>query len=589
MCPVSVSFSVPDARSQTLIVRSAEPVAYHWLVGSTATQRTQPRWPEMTRISFHGACHSGFGRSCLASRRRGTSRVLPGGTALLPPLLLGATTAPPALLPAPGPVSISFPLPAAPPDAPPAAVTDALNKIGTAFGLSSGKLARADNPETRALAVGWGAALLRECIASPPPTLSELLARLEAVRAGLATELAAAPRVARVDGGAWRMLLSQQPLVEVPGQYEAGLEPAMEQLAVIDRIAPGVTVVRDAASGATQRRFVLLSDSLTRHTFYLNGPSPLRPHASLSVERLSQLLRLLTRRLLRYRETRRRAVTLALPLSMRINDRGVMLCECDPSETSLASVLHAARSAAGLPPLGPALTHQRTLSRGVAPPDEEARRERLRQAYDDACRGVPDDALLRCVRESLPSLVQQWELRRALTAQLGLHALLSYTLQLKALQPGSVVFSRATGAVHLACAADLTAAGAAAEKPLPFRLTRNLQRLATPFGVDGAFSATFSAAAECFASPRKCPLELWLATLAQPEEDGATGAPLPFSPPWGAAPAEAASRMHALSPAELVKKMGKQADVHANLRALVAEATSEEALTRQPPAWQAWL
>ena len=63
MWPVSVSLSVPDARSQILIVRSADPVTNQWLVGSTAMQRTQPRWPEMTRISFHGACHSGAGRS----------------------------------------------------------------------------------------------------------------------------------------------------------------------------------------------------------------------------------------------------------------------------------------------------------------------------------------------------------------------------------------------------------------------------------------------------------------------------------------------------------------------------------------------
>ena len=36
--------------------------------------RTQPRWPEMTRIIFHGACHSGFGTS-RAACRRGISRV----------------------------------------------------------------------------------------------------------------------------------------------------------------------------------------------------------------------------------------------------------------------------------------------------------------------------------------------------------------------------------------------------------------------------------------------------------------------------------------------------------------------------------
>lgn len=60
MWPVSVSFSVPDARSQILIVRSPAPDANHWFPGSMASARTQPRWPDITRMSFHGGCHSGF-------------------------------------------------------------------------------------------------------------------------------------------------------------------------------------------------------------------------------------------------------------------------------------------------------------------------------------------------------------------------------------------------------------------------------------------------------------------------------------------------------------------------------------------------
>jgi hypothetical protein len=48
MCPVKVSFSCPLARSQILIVRSAEPVANHSFDGSTVTERTQPMCPEIT-------------------------------------------------------------------------------------------------------------------------------------------------------------------------------------------------------------------------------------------------------------------------------------------------------------------------------------------------------------------------------------------------------------------------------------------------------------------------------------------------------------------------------------------------------------
>ena len=65
-----VSLRVPDARSQILIVRSPAPDANHWFPGSTARARTQPRWPEMTRKSFHGACHCGFCWRTVSRRTR---------------------------------------------------------------------------------------------------------------------------------------------------------------------------------------------------------------------------------------------------------------------------------------------------------------------------------------------------------------------------------------------------------------------------------------------------------------------------------------------------------------------------------------
>lgn len=54
MWPVNDNLSAPDAKSQILMTRSPAPVANHVFPGSTATLRTQPKWPEMTRTSFHG-------------------------------------------------------------------------------------------------------------------------------------------------------------------------------------------------------------------------------------------------------------------------------------------------------------------------------------------------------------------------------------------------------------------------------------------------------------------------------------------------------------------------------------------------------
>src|SRR5258708_6658295 len=52
------------------MTRSPAPVANHLFPGSTATLRTHPKCPEMTRTSFHGAWYSGLTvRVVLCSRR----------------------------------------------------------------------------------------------------------------------------------------------------------------------------------------------------------------------------------------------------------------------------------------------------------------------------------------------------------------------------------------------------------------------------------------------------------------------------------------------------------------------------------------
>src|SRR5436190_21974327 len=70
MCPVRVSRRFPDARSQILIVLSPAPLANHSLPGSTVRALTQPRCPDITRISFHGACHSGLACCTFGLRTR---------------------------------------------------------------------------------------------------------------------------------------------------------------------------------------------------------------------------------------------------------------------------------------------------------------------------------------------------------------------------------------------------------------------------------------------------------------------------------------------------------------------------------------
>ena len=65
--PVNVNFNPPSvpaqhfAKSQILIVLSADPVANHSFEGSKAIDRTQPKCPEITALNSHGACQRGVG------------------------------------------------------------------------------------------------------------------------------------------------------------------------------------------------------------------------------------------------------------------------------------------------------------------------------------------------------------------------------------------------------------------------------------------------------------------------------------------------------------------------------------------------
>jgi hypothetical protein len=79
ICPVSVTFKLPDAKSHILIVLSPAPLANHLLSGSTASARTHPKCPEITRMSFQGACQSG--RGCRYASFR--TKLIDGGKSLL--------------------------------------------------------------------------------------------------------------------------------------------------------------------------------------------------------------------------------------------------------------------------------------------------------------------------------------------------------------------------------------------------------------------------------------------------------------------------------------------------------------------------
>jgi transformation/transcription domain-associated protein len=387
--------------------------------------------------------------------------------------------------------------------------------------------------------------------------------------------------------------------------------PSLEQHLLIERFDARVRVRRDPSSGETERVVTLLADDGSAHAFGLRLCGPLSPNAPLGRERLGQLCRLLNSKLLKSREARRRALVVDAATSVRLG-RGVSLVAAGSvPRLSLADALCAHRTEAGLPPHALALNHQRALSRAPAHEGAQARQARLRAALDEATEGVPEDTLSRVLHGCTPSVGSFWELQRRLTSQLGLHALLTYTLGLRTATPHNVVLRRDVGTAELVDfgpTVGMPDEAHAAENGglglVPFRLTRTLQHLVTPLSIDGAFAGAMCAAAECFANETKVPISLWLDALARPEEerseasqDSAAAGLLEGVVPWVSSGEDAADRLRSLSPVAIVRAAPKAAppatastaDVHGPVRRLVAAAISPDNLAAMPSSFQAWL
>lgn len=277
------------------------------------------------------------------------------------------------------------------------------------------------------------------------------------------------------------------------------------------------------ATGRTERSLGLLADDGSSHSLTIRVDSPLRGKEGLGIERFAQLAALLNRRLLKSREARRRALQLHSPPPIRLGGGVALLPSRSKGERTSLDRLHLLnRIDGGLSPHEPLLLFAKTVGRGGSGgggDDRMSRGARLREAYNDACAAVAEDMLTTAMAAAMPSPVELWTLQRRLASQLGLHALLCHALKLRSTQPSSLVFRLDQAAVELSqFDLPLPPFAAAANAAMPFRLTRNLLHFITPLGVDGAFSGAFSAAAECMAQRRKCPLELWLDLLSRPED-----------------------------------------------------------------------
>jgi transformation/transcription domain-associated protein len=285
--------------------------------------------------------------------------------------------------------------------------------------------------------------------------------------------------------------------IEVPGQHQDDREAAAEQTAIIEKIE-SLKFVRSTGPGIAKRMLSIRGSNGKSYTFLLERddeshlPSKQTHMIWARDARLSQLSRLLNRILGSSVQTKKRNIQFTLQEHVPLHG-SARLVSIVPDVVTLSHIADqwALKNGFNLDHL--------VRARKTAVDSRGGAAAVLRSLQ----KTVPDDILLSYLNTKvLDQLDAIWALRKHLTTELSAVSVLQYLLgSASNVSPSSFFFSPSTGAVvvprnhhEFAANGHLSQSNA---NTVPFRLTRNLQRMAGPivhFGVfDASVTATISA------------------------------------------------------------------------------------------------
>merc|ERR1712072_1100287 len=127
------------------------------------------------------------------------------------------------------------------------------------------------------------------------------------------------------------------------------------------------------------------------------------------------------------------------------------------------------------------------------------------RAFNDICNTtVADNIFAQYVYKVLPTCSHLWEFRKRFATQLGLSSVISHALQVGGRSPNKIVFSRSSGAIFNSDFYPLFDSNGNGEcsEPVPFRMSRNIQVLLTPFCLEGIFVTTIASCAQAMNDER---------------------------------------------------------------------------------------
>lgn len=285
--------------------------------------------------------------------------------------------------------------------------------------------------------------------------------------------------------------------VELPGQYLSGFgsglqEPHLESHEKIVCFLPDVEVVR--RNKVSCRRVTFRGSSGTMHKYLIHSMSPVNPTAfGWTEQRTWTLMYHINRLLEKDKNSRRRYLRLHSAQPIVLSNTLRLVSERS-NYISLEDVYmeHCLRSKMNADT--PLIRYWEQLT--TCPSHRVTLAAKMSAFKHVSETLVPNDVLLQFVQSICPTWNEFYQFRKTMATQLGMWGLMSHLLAVSDSSLHKVLIGQNTGELlHFKFHPKFTHDGSMlAPSAVPFRLTRNISTLLSPFCIEGTVLSTMSVA-----------------------------------------------------------------------------------------------
>ncbi|KAG9303929.1 hypothetical protein G9A89_005839 [Geosiphon pyriformis] len=288
--------------------------------------------------------------------------------------------------------------------------------------------------------------------------------------------------------------------IEIPGQYLLHKEHQNTDFIRIDRFLPEIDVIR--SHGFCYRRLTMRGHDGSLHSFAVQHPAA---RHSRREERIMQFFRILNSVLDGRREARRRNLFFHLPLVIPLAPQ-IRLVQDDSSYSSLQDIFEDYCDTKGVNKDEPIIYYTNKMRANLSLIRGRAGLTNLKVEIADeiASKMIPNDILTKYMIKTVNAHIDLWLIRKQFTTQMASLAFMSYILSIGQRHPHKIIISKNTGNIwttELLPTFSSNAPFLFNAESVPFRLTRSIQHFMTPIGIEGLFTGSLVAIAQCLTEP----------------------------------------------------------------------------------------